>query len=423
MTAGELGHGAPGPAQDAEARVVAALASGLAELVETAVQEILAEIPAYQAQVDSGFVDNVREHVGLHFQAVLNSFTQEAPVTREDLVFTRRYAARRVERVSVADFIHAFHVCQRVLWQAAVPLAIDDASGQAMIGLVTDIGRYFDVATTHAAEVYLEAEELLATAAERVRRDLLDDLLVGKPPAPGPRLDAARTAGLDPHGGCVVIAAVPTAPPHDLHALRGAVGTLARAVGASVSPLTVVRLDEIVVVAPAPTAGAQLLAEQLATAQRQLMSHGMPLAVGMSTVHHGLEFVGEAYQEALRAREHLLPAPGLIALPAITAFDYLTMYGDSTVRRLVSPAIDQFVTEDLERGGALIATLRTYADANLNVKETAERLHVHVNTAHYRLAKIAERTDTDLRSIGNVIELLIATQLPPPGPPRRPASA
>jgi hypothetical protein len=66
---------------------------------------------------------------------------------------------------------------------------------------------YVNVASTHAAEVYLEAEQLLQAEGERVRRDLLDELLVGRLPAPGPQLDAAKEAGLGPESSCLVIAA------------------------------------------------------------------------------------------------------------------------------------------------------------------------------------------------------------------------
>ena len=36
---------------------------------------------------------------------------------------------------------------------------------------------------------------------------------------------------------------------------------------------------------------------------------------------------------------------------------------------------------------------------------------MHVNTAHYRLGKIAEKTGCDLRSVSDVLELLIAIKL------------
>ena len=77
-----------------------------------------------------------------------NSFQARAGVTREDLLFIRRHAALRVGQLSVADFIGAFHVGQRVLWDATLALAHDDAVSPAVLGLVTYIVRYFDIATT-----------------------------------------------------------------------------------------------------------------------------------------------------------------------------------------------------------------------------------------------------------------------------------
>ena len=95
-------------------------------------------------------------------------------------------------------------------------------------------------------------------------------------------------------------------------------------------------------------------------------------------------------------------------------FDYLVRRSSPTARRLIPAAADHFIVEDSTQGGALIATLRAYAAADLNVKRTAKQLHIHVNTAHYRLAKIEERTGVDLRHVGDVVELLIAAQLAAP---------
>jgi sugar diacid utilization regulator len=45
------------------------------------------------------------------------------------------------------------------------------------------------------------------------------------------------------------------------------------------------------------------------------------------------------------------------------------------------------------------------------VKAAAEALLIHVNTAHHRLGRIAERTGRDLRHLSDVIDLLIAIRL------------
>jgi DNA-binding PucR family transcriptional regulator len=56
-------------------------------------------------------------------------------------------------------------------------------------------------------------------------------------------------------------------------------------------------------------------------------------------------------------------------------------------------------------------TLIAYADANLNAKVASQRLYIHVNTAHNRLARIEEKTGCDLRDLADVQELLIAIRL------------
>ena len=59
----------------------------------------------------------------------------------------------------------------------------------------------------------------------------------------------------------------------------------------------------------------------------------------------------------------------------------------------------------------MITPLRAYVACDLNARRAAEQLHIHVNTAHYRLGRIAERTGCDLRHVSDLIELLIAARL------------
>ena len=77
-------------------------------------------------------------------------------------------------------------------------------------------------------------------------------------------------------------------------------------------------------------------------------------------------------------------------MPDLSAFEYLTLRNDDAARRLIAPEIESFVAEDRAHGGHLIDTLLAYADADLNAKAAAEALLIHPNTAHYRLARIAE---------------------------------
>jgi DNA-binding PucR family transcriptional regulator len=163
------------------------------------------------------------------------------------------------------------------------------------------------------------------------------------------------------------------------------------------------------------------LSEPVERARRELASAGLTLAIGISTVFETTAGLPDAYREACAAIESLGLGGGMLALPDLSAFEYLTLRSDPTTRRLLAPAVCRFVEEDAAAGGALTATLLAYAAANLNAKVAAERLYIHVNTAHHRLARIEEKTGCDLRDLTDVQELLIAVRLSSPRRTRRSA--
>jgi sugar diacid utilization regulator len=399
--------------QAATERLVAALATRRQELAETTLQQIREQIPAYGRIEDPALLADITEHVAQNQDALRDSLARRRPVTAGDLAFIRPHAALRARRgVPVADFMHAFRIGQRVVWDAVQKLAArDEQIHSAALASAGSVMEFTDYASTHAAEEYLEAQQQLTAEGDRVRRDLLEDLLAGREPAPGPRLAAARGAGLEPNTRCVLIVAVPRRQPESDYALRSAGSALARALGTSLPPLAVVRHEEIAIVCPLTCGDSLRLSGRLEQAWRALVEQDVLLAVGMSTVRARPAELPDAYREACLAAESHGPEGGVLSLSDLSAFDYLTLRGDSTVQRLISPEIRRFVEDDANEGGALTTTLLAYAAADLNAKLAAERLYIHANTAHYRLGRIAERTGCDLRRLPDVVELLIAIKL------------
>lgn len=387
-----------------------ALEERLELLTDDATERILTEIPAYRT-FDEQLQADVRAHVAAHLRASTETLETDRELTREDLLFVRPHAARRAKRVSVTDFVQAFYIGERVLWDTALALTNDDESRRAALVFASHLHRYFEVATTHAAEVYLETQEQLAATGERIRRDLLEDLLAGRKLEPGPRLDAARAAGLGEDSPFVVITATPVAAPGDEELLRGGAAALARAIGGRTLPLAVVRQDEIVVVVPAADGLQETIASRLVDVQHRLADAGLPLSVAVSTTVTGLHQIPDAYRESSAMRAARGSAPGVIALSELSAFEYLTLRADPTTSRLIPRPVHEFVAQDMAEGGPLIATLREYVDSDLNARRAADNLHIHVNTAHYRLSRIAERTGCDLRRVSDLIEILIAARL------------
>jgi PucR C-terminal helix-turn-helix domain/GGDEF-like domain len=391
-------------------RIVEALRARQAELVERGVDRIFSEIPAYSGLAHTPFVGDVRNHVGLHHEVVIRSLAAGRPLEPKDLAFMRPQVTRRVGRIPLADFMHGFRVYLEVLWEALLESAVDEPGREAALEAAGIVIRYINSAATEAAEVYLEAERLLLAQGDRVRRDLLEDLLAGRAPIPGPKLTAARDAGLHPPAPCVVIVAVPLTTPDDEHALRAVTVALARAVGSVLQPLTVTRHDELVLIARVDGNPGELV-DALGQAHERLAAEGTRLAIGVSAVVNGLDHVAGAYEEAQAAVERVRATGGLLALPALSAFDCLTRFGRETARRRIPERLRQFVAEDEADGGVLTATLLEYVASDFNAKLAAERLYVHPNTARYRLGKIEERTGCDLRRVADVMDLLVAVAL------------
>jgi PucR C-terminal helix-turn-helix domain/GGDEF-like domain len=397
-------------APEAVMRIVDALRERQDEIIAKGIEAMVREIPAYARNDDPAFLADVWDHVKLHNDALLRSLERQSPLTPEELLFIRPVATRRVSRIPLADFMSAFRLYNEVFWEALLQSVTDDESRAAALSMVAIVMRYINVAATAASEAYVEAESLFQAQGERLRRDLLEDLLEGRPPEPGPKLGAAREAGLEPARQCLLIAARPVGSTPDEHELRSAAASLARARGAAIQPLTVVRQDEIVVVAPATGVDAAELAGAVAAIQARLAEQGINLAIGMSTIQP-LEGLPAAYGEACAAVERLQSTGGTLALPTLRAFESLTLFGHATANRLVSPEIRRFVEEDVEGGGLLTTTLLEYVAADLNATVAAERLYVHVNTVRYRLKKIAERTGCDLRRLSEVLDLLVAVHI------------
>jgi sugar diacid utilization regulator len=390
------------------ASLIDALTARRDETIEKGLHRIRTEIAEYRAIVDPAFVDDVRAHVAQHHDLMMRSVAEGHPPPREELSFMRARATRRVGRIPLAAFMQAFRIYQEEFWDALLASAESEAARISAMEAAGTIIRYINLAAAEAAEVYLEAERLLHAQGERVRRDLLEDLLAGRAPAPGPKLTAAREAGLGSE--CILIAAHPVAPAVDERSLRSVAVALTRAVGSAVAPLAVVRHDEVVVVTSVDRP-LEALIESVESAQAQLAGEGIALAIGVSTLHDGLERMPDAYGEAMSALERVRATGGVVALPALSAFDCLALFGAETARRRIPPKVRQFVHDDLAEDGVLTTTLLEYAAADFNTKVAAERLFVHPNTARYRLGRIEERTGCDLRHVADVLDLLIALRI------------
>jgi len=411
----------------AVAQLAASVENALPDLVPAAVEAIWQQVPAYAASHDDQLRADVGVHVAAVFRVFLDGLAGRREAGRADFAITREQATRRVmQGISLADFLQAFRIGQLTLWQGIMTAAGDDpAARDGALSVVAQLMQVIELGSTVAGEAYVQAQQHALAEGDRVRRDLLEDLLARQDTRAGPGRAVLRAAGLGPGRRLLVASAAPagdqdggdgTSPP-DLPDLSDVAAALRGAFGGHGLGLTVVRHDEIVGIAPVVGGRAEPAVASLTRVCAGLARHGVRLAVGVSTVHAGLHEIPEAYAEARAARDGLGGVAGLLALPLLTSFDYLVLRDDDTARRLIRPEVRRFVAEDAAAGGTLVATLAAYAACDLNARTAARQLHLHVNTAYYRLDRIAERTGCDLRRFADVMELLIAVRLLGATPP------
>lgn len=370
-----------------------------------ATAEIWNEVPAYRRLADAGLRSEVEAHCRQVFAAFLAVLGGRRDPQPQDFPWTASHALRRVELgIALPDFMSAFRVGQLALWDDILEgVAARPDTQSAALRVVRQVMRTVEVGSTAAAGAYIEAQQYRVADSARVARDLLEDLLAGRPPVVAPRRAALVAAGLEEDTELVVVVACLGEPGADVGPVRGRL--------AAVSPgLVVARHEGVVAVLPVTGSTAGVVAGIRRTLT-SLAARDIWPSVGVSSVHAGWQAVPAAYAEAIQAHRSLLGSPGLRMIEEMSTLDFLVQSQGEDGARLVRPAVRTFLLEDLESSGVFVETLKAYIAANLNAKEAAMQLMVHPNTVYYRLDRIAERTGCDVRRVDELVDLLLAVRL------------
>jgi hypothetical protein len=393
-------------------RLIERVEASFDQIVAAAIAALFRQVEPYRSTGVAGLEAAATENARMTLGVLLTSLREGRPLSEDDLVATQRHAARLVRhRIPLQAFLQGLRVGQIAIWEGVLGAAGDDRECQhAALTMVEPLLRLIEIVSAGGARAYLEAQAQQLAEIDRLRRDLLEDLLSAADVSASPKQALLRAAGLVPGRPYVVALARPVTPVAATEALTDAAAALGR--GDMHAPgLTIARQDEIVAVLPVPAAGQQLVISRLELALAELSNRGIDLGAGISMSHDGLTECPAAYAEASRAHTGLGGKRGVLALPALGVLEYLTLCADETARRLIPPKIREFVTDDDATSAELVDTVLEYAANDLNATASAKRMHVHVNTFYYRLDSITKRTGSDLHRLADLQELLIAIRL------------
>ena len=379
-----------------------ALRASRDEIVD-AVLERRGEVPAYARESGKG-LDDLRSDVAALIDALCEALEHDRALDRDDVAFLRDPIAHRGRRGDdLGDIAQGLRILQGVIYERVGELGPDPRAALAVGARLLEL---IDVATVVAGEAWTEAREDGARPDDR--EELLGAMLDGREPGDPPLAELARRLNLVPGAGVLVIAARSVDAAHGSAA--AALGALSRAGNPPELPLAAARDEELVVVR-AVGDDVDELVSALERAWRRLADRGLRLAVGVSGRHTLPGGARTALTEARAARDAVPPAGGIVSLPSLGALDWMTLRADATTWELVPAGVRDFLEQDARDGGTLLATFRGYVASDLNVKLAAKRLHLHTNTARYRLGRIAERTGLDMRSFEDVATLYVAARL------------
>lgn len=276
----------------------------------------------------------------------------------------------------------------------------DHASGTGREHVAGDDRMALESAATVTA-LALSMESEIRAVESKYQSDLMHDLMTGRIGTTADALRRARTFGWDLDRPLITLVLryedtgeTPDAPSSSARRspLPAALANLLRQRDPRV---TVVRFSEEVVVLTTPfegddarTTAIQFLQDRVDAARR---STGMVVSGGLSRPVHDVTEIPRGYDQAVNALTvgrrvhgtgHVAHFDELGAHRVLSLIDdvgELRAYANEVLGDL---AVDDETTNDLRH------TLEVLLETNLNVAESARRLHFHYNTLRYRIEKL-----------------------------------
>ncbi len=388
------------------------LGGRLDEVTDAMVTRILAEVSVYRRLPPDGLAD-VEALAARNSRVLSEALRSRGRLDRDELRYVAEHVRERVRRgVSLESMLHAYRVGLTAFWEECIAEAVAlGFSRDTALELARRTSELSDDLTTHAAESYVREESRLRALSDQAARDLLEMLLRGevddaevlKTHLAAPGLDAAESL-------LVVLGRISSSRQSQSDALERASKAVAHALSTGhASPLIVVRSGAIVAVAPADAGFS--VAERLHAVHDELREQGTELFCGLSTPRSSLAGVPAAFEQAVLAVSRASLRQPVVSLSQLPVVQNLLLGATSTMRALLTATAHEIDLDGREALSSMRATLKGFADANMNLTHAAEELHVHPNTLRYRLKRIHERCGRDPHSFNDLVDLICLLDL------------
>ena len=409
----------------AEGSLVPAIGRHLDSKADLIVSElgdtVVAEIPAFSDSGNPDVLPELAQHARQHTDEILRLLRGGLV---SDFDFVRRHAERRAaQRFPLEATLHAYRcghkVFSRWIRDAAEAISHDDARRGAAI--VADFAiEYTDAISTIATQAYVSQIRMLADVEGDERTRLMNILLDGYDESDGRVARILRKAGyLDSRQSFCVALAQPVDPTEMQNPARARrlMESMDQTLdGTQARRLVNLRDDRVTIVFSFArrlsgwTRQQTVLAETVA---RDLLRVGNAVLIGVSNDVPSTSQIPAALREAELALELADASRRVVQFAQIPMRELLLHVARESVIPVLPAWSDQLYDADGSAKGSLVATLRAYADADMNVLRAGKALGVHSNTVYSRLQRINDLTGLDARRFHDLNELLIAADCLP----------
>ncbi len=250
----------------------------------------------------------------------------------------------------------------------------------------SDVGILERAATV--AALVITKQEAVTAVESKYRADFLRDVLIGRG---GPRVtERARAFGWDLERPVTVVVAEMDPDGEERSAQDRLLSAWVSAVRRHDPRGAVAGFSHEVVA----IVGAGVDVTRLTRDAQTAFGDSAPatFSTGMSRVAHGVDLLPDAYGQALKAARvgRQLHGPGAIAhFDQLGVYRLLSLVNDTAeLHAFVAETLGPLASDDDAENVDLRRTLQVLLETNLNVAETARRLHFHYNTLRYRIGKL-----------------------------------
>lgn len=360
------------------------------EVAEQLVASFREEIPGYRRLPTGVIAEQIIAIAHRNVELCFRSIAGGRPPSEGDLEpFMVSARDRASEGMPLEDLLHAYRLGGRLGWLAIVRAAQADER-ECLIVAAERLMHYVDAVSAAVAQAYLEERQQVVSEEERAARDLFDALLTDAP------LDSRLEAVAERRGFALAdvyrpfMLRLPGSPSRHHANLASALrrdGILALTEGDRVAGLLGIDDDDRI----DPGKGLVVIGES--TRRRHL---------------------GSAIDE-MRVVAELAESSGTLGRidPHDFALELLLLAAPHHAAAIARRVLDPLIAAESGRSAELLSTLEIFLECDLDRRRTAERLHVHPNTLDYRLKRIRELSNLDLRDPQCVALLVLALKVGP----------